>query len=271
MMSEKIELLGKNCYTDIPSTLTLKSFPTVTELDYVSSEDFEKTMLDEIFPKCIEEKIKPRKLLEIDFQWICRGLRFLNYGPYHTTNLILCDQKDGVVRQEWQVDLRTIGCKPLPDNFVNDVVIHKEEFIDYDKDVHLHLLTIQEALDARSDKLFVRPNGDINTELARICYSIASMGEQKNMTPMEAKIEIQTNMSNPDYKILVSTVAELTDYGLRGGGTCVCPKCHSTSAAFFAPADDRYFRPTVGDLKQGRNDRSLRGMAHSAGDTAETV
>ena len=270
MMSEKIELLGKGLYADIPDELTLKAFPTVTELDYVGAEDFEKTMLDDIFPKCIEEKINPHKLLEIDFQWICRGLRFLNYGPYFTTNAIICDNC-GIIRQECQVDLRTVGCKELPAKFANDVTIHKDEFIDYDKDVHLHLLTIQEALDARNDKLFVRPNGEINTELARICYSITSMGEQKNMTPMEAKIEIQSNMSNSDYKVLVSTVNELTDYGLRGGGKCTCPKCHTANAAFVALADDRFFRPTVGDLRTGRNDRSVRGMARSSGDKTETV
>ena len=55
MMSETIELLGKGLYTNIPDKLTLKAFPTTTELDYVGSEDFEQTMLDKIFPMCIEE------------------------------------------------------------------------------------------------------------------------------------------------------------------------------------------------------------------------
>ena len=44
MMSEKIELLGKGLYTDIPDELTLTSIPTASELDYVGSEDLEATM-----------------------------------------------------------------------------------------------------------------------------------------------------------------------------------------------------------------------------------
>lgn len=270
MMSEKIELLGKNCYTDIPSELTLKAFPTVTELDYVGSEDFEKTMLDVILPKCIEEKINPHKLLQIDFQWICRCLRFLNYGPYFTTNAVLCN-KCGVVRQEYQVDLRTIETIPLPDNFVNDIVISKQEFVDYNYDVHLHLLTIQEAIDMKKDKLFNRPDGTSNLDYARVCYSITSMGNEKNMSPLTAKVEIESKMSAADFKILVATVNKLTDYGLRGGGRCVCPRCHSDEAAYIALPDDRYFRPTVGDIRKGRNCRNIRGVEDVSGNTTEAV
>ena len=46
MIAEKIELLGKGLYTDIPDQLTLKAIPTVSELDYVGSEDFEAMMTD---------------------------------------------------------------------------------------------------------------------------------------------------------------------------------------------------------------------------------
>lgn len=270
MMSEKIELLGKGLYADIPNELTLKAFPTVTELDYVGSEDFEKTMLESILPKCIEEDINPHKLLEIDFHWICRGLRFLNYGPYFTTNVILCNNCEAV-RQEYQVDLRTINCIPLPENFVNDIVIGKDEFVDYDKDVHVHLLTIQESLDCRKDKLFLKKDGTINVDYAKLCYSISQIGNQKDITPVTAKIEIESKMSPADYKILIAVIAKLTDYGLRAGGKCTCPRCKSTNAAFVALADDRFFRPTVGDIRKGRNDRHIRSKEDTAGNKAETV
>lgn len=269
-VSEKIELLGKNIYTDIPPQLTLKSFPTSTELEYVGAEEFEKTMLDEIFPKSIEEKVNFHKLLEIDFQWVCRGFRFLNYGPYWTTNGFICE-KCGPVRIEAQVDLRTVGCKALPETFSNDIVIGKEDLIDYDKEIHLHLLTIQDALNIRQDAAFKKADGSVNTEFARICYSISSMGSEKNINPLAAKLQIEKNLSPADYRILKSTVAELTDYGLRGAGKCKCPQCHSENAVFLALADDRFFRTTVGDLRAGRNDRSLRGMEVTAGDKTETV
>jgi len=270
MMSEKIELLGKGLYEDIPDQLTLKSFPTVTELDYVGSEDFEETMLNDIFPKSIDEEVNFHKLLEIDFQWICRCFRFLNYGPYFTTNSFICDNC-GIVRVEGQVDLRTVGCKPLPADFINDVVIKKDEFLDYKKDIHLHLLTIQEALNCRQDKMFKRPNGEFNSEYARICYSIHTIGTDKQVTPVTAKLEIEKNMSNADYKILKAKVVELTDYGLRGGGKCECPQCHSKNAGFLALADDRFFRPTVGDLRKGRDDRGVWRIEDAARNTTEAV
>ena len=272
MVSETIELLGKNIYTDIPGKLTLKSFPTTTELDYVGSEDFEKTMLEDIFPKCIEEQVNFSHLLEIDFQWICRGFRFLNYGPYYTTNMILCDNC-GTVRGEYQVDLRSVDCKTLPDDFTGDIVVKKDELIDYQKDVHFHLLTIQEAMDLRKDKLFFTKDGTSNTQYARLCYSISGFGNggKESINALSAKLEIEKNMSPADLKVLMSVSNDLTDYGLRGGGRCACPQCHSKGAAFIALADDRFFRPTVGDLREGRNDRNLRGMEISSGDKAEAV
>ena len=269
MMSESIQLLGKGVYKDIPDQLTLKAFTTVTELDYVGSEDFEKTMLEKIFPECIEEKINFDKLLEIDFQWICRCLRFLNYGPYWTTNAIICSSC-GAVRSEYQVDLRVVECKPLPDGFTNDIVISKDELIDYTQPIHLHMLTIREVLDMRKDKMFQKANGEPNLDYARLCYSISSMGQMTDVTPVTAKLEIEKKMSPADYKVLQSVVKDLTDYGLRGGGRCKCPQCGS-EAAFLALADDRFFRPTVGDLRKGRNDRSVRGNENTSGDTTETV
>jgi len=257
MMSETIELLGKGLYTNIPDKLTLKAFPTVTELDYVGSEDFESTMLNKIFPQCIEEDIDFNQLLEIDFQWICRCLRFLNYGPYFTTNTILCS-KCGTVRLECQVDLRRVDCKPIPADFSPDIVIKKDDLIDYKHDIHMRLLTIGDVMTMRDDKLFRRSDGTLNSTYARLCYSITAMGQEKNMVPPAAKIEIERKLSPADYKILVAVSQEMTDFGLRGGGRCSCPQCHSKGAAFIALADDKFFRPTVGDLRQGRNDRTTR-------------
>ena len=92
MISEKIELLGKGLYKDIPDVLTLHNIPTASELDYVGNEDFDKTMLENILPSAVEEKINFYDLLELDYQWICRCLRILNYGPYYTTNTIFCNE-----------------------------------------------------------------------------------------------------------------------------------------------------------------------------------
>ena len=116
-ISEKIELLGKGLYKDIPDTLTLKAIPTASELDYVGGEDFQATMPDKIFPAAIEEQCNFRNLLEIDFHWVCRCLRILNYGPYFTTNAIYCPDCDQVSHGEYSVDLRNVDVKMLPQDF----------------------------------------------------------------------------------------------------------------------------------------------------------
>lgn len=260
MIAEKIELLGKGLYADksIPDVLTLKAIPTSSELDYVGAEDFEEVMLDKILPLAVEENINFHNLLEIDFYWLCRCLRFLNYGPYMTTHALYCTGNCGEVRGEARVDMRSVGCKPLPEGFTNDVVIKKNEFLDFKGDVHLHLLTIQEKINAFKDSLFKNAQGQTNREFARLCYSISSIGEEKkDVTPVSVKIAIENQISPADYIVLRERSRELTDYGLRAGGSTVCPRC-GKMASFIALVDDRFLRPTLGDIKAGRDDRTAR-------------
>ena len=257
-ISESVELLGKGLYTDIPDTLTLKSIPTVSELDAVGSEDFDKVMLEEILPQAVEEKIDFSKLLEIDFQWVCRCLRILNYGPYHTTNVIFCDKCGKSSYGEYLVDLQTIPCKPLPEGFINDIVISKDEFIDFGGDVHIKLPTIREMLNANKDKAFQNSEGRVNKEFARICYMISSIKGKNTLTPPEIKMVVQDQMSSADYMLLRGRIRELADYGLRAGGTATCPKCGNTDAGFIALVDDRFFRPTMGALRKWRDSRAER-------------
>jgi len=256
MISEKIELLGKNVYKDIPGELTLKAMPTVNELDYVSSEDFEQTMLENILPKCVEEKVDFYKLLNIDFYWICRCLRLLTFGPYFTTPRILCPDC-GTISGEYQVNLKGVNCVPLPEDFTNDIVIPKSEFVDFQGDVHLKLLTVQDRINLKKDKMFMKGNKQ-NTEYANLCYSITSIGKEKDVTPVSVKVFIEKELSRADYIILLDKFHESADFGLRAGGSTKCPICGNTHAAFVALVDDRFLRPSVGDIKAGRNDRSAR-------------
>lgn len=270
-ISEKVELLGKGLYSDIPDTITLKDLPTASELDYIGSEDFEATMLDKIFPQIIEEKFDYHKLLEIDYQWICRCSRILSYGPYYTTNRIFCDDCNTTSNGEYRVNLTTLSCKTLPEGFVNDIVISKDEFIDFDKDIHLKLPTIQQMRTAYIDKAFQNANGRVNRAMARMCYMITSVGQNKNLTPIELKLLITRDFSSADYIILKNKVNELTDYGLRAGGSVVCPNCGSHNAVYIALVDDRFFRPTMGDLQQWRDDRSSGAGKNLSGDKTAAV
>ena len=254
-ISEKITLLGKGLYKDIPDVLTLKCIPTASELDYVGGEDFQATMLDDIFPKAIEEQINFRNLLEIDFQWICRCLRILNYGPYYTTNATYCPDCDAITHGEYQADLRTVDVKMLPEGFTNEIKISKDEFIDFDGDIVLKLPTIQDAMNADKDPLFTDKNGDTNVALARLCYMIKSIKGNSKLASPEIKFTIQNQLSPADFFILKTRATELTDYGLRAGGKISCPKCHSRNAAFVALVDDRFFRPTLGNLRAWKADR----------------
>ena len=151
------------------------------------------------------------------------------------------------------MNLNTVGCIPLPDGFVNEITISRNEFIDYNGDIKLKLPTIRQVLSAYKDKAFKRSDGRTNRELARICYMISSISGKTTFTPVEIKMVIQTELSSADYKILVSTVDELADFGLRAGGSAQCPKCHSKDAAFIALVDDRFFRPTLGNLRTWRD------------------
>jgi len=254
-ISEKIELLGKGLYKDIPDVLTLKAIPTASELDYVGSEDFYATMLDNIFPKAIEEQCNFRNLLEIDFHWICRCLRMLNYGYYYTTSNIYCYDCRQISYGEYRVDLRTVEVKPLPDKFTNKLTISRSEFLDFDGDIVISLPTIQDIINAEKDPLFKDANGDMNRELARICYMVKSIKGDSTIPTPNVKFTIQNTLTSADYIILKSRANELTDYGLRAGGSAVCPKCHSTHGGFVALVDDRFFRPTLGDLRSWKADR----------------
>ena len=257
-ISEKIELLGKGLYKDIPDVLTLRAIPTASELDYVGGEDFQATMLDIILPKAVEEQINFRQLLEIDFQWVCRCLRILNYGPYYTTNAIYCPSCDQVSHGEYQVDLRTVEVKVLPNGFKNALTISKSEFIDFDNDIVLHLPTVQEMMNADKDTLFKDSNGDTNRNLARLCYMVTSIGNDSKLTPTDIKFTIQNRLSSADFFVLKSRANELTDYGLRAGGKTGCPKCGSMDAAYVALVDDRFFRPTLGNLRSWKADRDAK-------------
>lgn len=270
MVSEKIRLLGANVYTDIPGELTLKALPTVTELEYVSAEDFESTMIEKILPQAVEEKINFKDLLEIDFYWICRCLRIMNYGPYFTTNAVYCP-KCGMTYGEYRVNLNTVGCKPLPDDFKNEIVINGDEFVDFDKDITLRLPTIQDILNAYKDKAFLNGEGKINKDLSRACYMITKLGEKTSLNAVEKKLYILNNLSSADYIVLKDRIAKLTDYGLRAGGVTQCPKCKGMHASFYALIDDKFFFPTLGDLREWKNDRSRRSDEDLSGSSTETV
>lgn len=256
-ISEKIQLLGKGLYKDIPDELTLKSIPTGSELDYVGAEDFDEVMLTKILPSCIEEDINPKQLLEIDYQWVLRCLRIINYGPYINVGTIFCDQCGETSRGDYMGNLETVGCKPLPDGFINKLLISKDEFIDFNKDIEIQLPTIQEIQNSLKDKQFQDAFGKTNRRFARICYMIRAIGGHK-MDPVSVRLTLQKELESADYIILQEKLSQLEDYGLRGGGSIPCPKCGNKEGVFVAFLDERFFRPTVACLRRWRDDRNRR-------------
>ena len=270
MMTEKVELLGKGMYANIPDVLTLKSIPTASELEYVGAEDFDKTMLESVFPVAIEEFAdgtrSPYDLLELDYRWICRCMRIFNYGPYYTVSSIFCPDCESVSSGgEYRVNLNTVECKTFPEGFVNDLTISKDEFMDFDGDVKIKLLTIKETLQAYRDTAFAMKSGKVNLELARMCYMIKEIGNRKGLTPFEIKMTIQNTFTPADYALLKDAINSLADYGLRAGGKTICPKCGSKKAGFYALNDERFFRPSVGDIQQWRADKRKRSVEDTEG------
>lgn len=251
MLSESVQLIGKGLYKTIPDEIKINAIPTASELEYVGSEDFDSTMIKSIFPQVVEDSgsMDFNELLEIDYDWICRCLRMKSYGPYFTTNRIYCPDCNDVHHGEYQVDLRMVGVNVLPDDFVNQIVIKSEEFIDVKDDFVLHLLTVREQMAMSKDKLFERKDGSRNVMLARICYMTKQIGQKKNLTPVDVRSYINKNFSAADYEILKDLVTKSDNYGLQFMGSVTCPKCGSKNAYFVAFQQDKFFRPSVGDIR----------------------
>jgi len=125
-------------------------------------------------------------------------------------------------------------------------------------------------INAGKDPLFTDANGDINHNLSRLCYMIKSINGNSKMSATEIKFVIQNKLSSADFIILKTRATELTDYGLRAGGKITCPKCKSKEAAFVALVDDRFFRPTLGDLRAWKTDRDAQGRSGSPTGTGES-
>lgn len=264
-VTEKVRLLSTGLYKDIPDELTLNSIPTSSELEYVGAENFDEVMLSKILPSVIDENINPRQLLEIDYQWILRCMRIMNYGPYINVNAIFCSDCDNVSRGEYMCNLENIECKMLPPGFTNSIKINKDEFIDFKQDIEIKLLTIQDSLTLAKDKQFQDANGEINTALATLCYMIHKIGNE-SVDPIRTRLKILNNMSPADYIILKNKVDDLKDYGLRAGGNTTCPKCGSKEAKFITFLDERFFRPDVDCLRKWALDRDRRGEEDVSGD-----
>lgn len=235
-ISERVELLST--YTDIPHVLTLSAMSTELELELVSNEDYNATMLDIIFPKLVQGDINFRHLLEIDYQWLCRCLRILSYGSEVTIRSIICDECGSTSQGEYKIDIRLVECKPLPQGFVNNFIIQPESFLDESIGyVSFHLPTVDEYTKI-TDSL---REFDSNPMFSRICHVIDSIGNVRFDSPEAVKLFIQDNISAADYQVLCSTVMRMSDYGLKSYGDIVCPKCKKPGAKFLALADDIYF------------------------------
>jgi len=265
-ITETIELLGKGLYgEDIPDTLTLIPMTSTLQMEYEGSESLETTLLDSILPKCVQEKIDFRKLLNIDFQWVLRALRILTFGEFHTTDTIFCRSCDDISRGEYRVNITTIPCRPLPEGFKNTLKIRKEDLMDCGHDIEFKLLTVQEIINARKDKAFTIA-GKHNIELARVCYMISSMNGKKDMKPFEVRLEVD-KLSGPDWVLLKSSMMELLEYGLEATGSTKCPKC-GEEAVFIALVDERFLFATVGDIREWRNSGGRGKAKNISADTA---
>lgn len=273
MLSETVVLFGKGLYKTIPDSIKLSAVPTASELEYVGAEDFDSTMLNTIFPEVIEdsEGMDFKELLEVDYDWICRCLRMKSYGPFFNTNRIFCSNCDKVHRGDYTVDLRNVGVNLIPEGFINRIAIDSDEFIDFKDNIVMHLMTMQDHLAMQKDTAFDRKNGSKDVTLARMCYSIKQIGLHENMTPLDVRAYIKNNMSSADYEILKSIVNENDNYGLQFTGSATCPVCGSTDAYFIALQQDKFFRPTVGDLRNFKQSIRQGDWEKLPGDPARYV
>ena len=254
MLSESVQLLaGEGFYKTIPTGIVkINAVPTASELEYVSSEDFDSTMVRSILPQVVENgsDIDFTELLVIDYDWLCRCLRMKSYGPFFTTDRIICPDCNKVHRGGYKVDLRNVGINVLPDNFVNSMTVSSDEFIDVKDDFVVKLLTVKDLLAMLKDNAFNRSNGKKSLTLERICYMTKQIGTNQNLTPLDVRSYIRKNVSSADYEILKSCVNDVDNYGLHAMGSVKCPVCGSIEAYFVAMQQDKFFRPAVGDVRE---------------------
>lgn len=252
MLSEKVVLIAQDAYSTIPNELNVNAVPTATELEYVGAEDFDKAMVHDVLPKVVDDSqgMDFSELYDFDYDWLCRCLRLKSYGPYFTTNRIFCPDCNDVHRGEYQVDLRSVPITPMPKWFVNDLTVDADEFIDCKDRISFKLLTVKDKMHIDQDAMFDRSDGTKNLSLARLCYQIKSIGNQKDMTPLDVRQYITKKMSAADYEILKDCVAKLTNFGMHVMGYTACPVCGSKNAYYIALQQDKFFRPSVGDIKQ---------------------
>lgn len=252
MLSEKVVLIAQDAYSTIPNELNVNAVPTATELEYVGAEDFDKAMVNDVLPKVVDdsEGMDFSELYDFDYDWLCRCLRLKSYGPYFTTNRIFCPDCNDVHCGEYQVDLRSVPITPMPKGFVNDLTIDADEFIECKDRISFKLLTVKDKMHIDQDTMFDRSDGTKNLSLARLCYQIKSIGNQKDMTPLDVRQYITKKMSAADYEILKDCVAKLTNFGMHVMGYATCPVCGSKNAYYIALQQDKFFRPSVGDIKQ---------------------
>lgn len=273
MLSEKVVLIAQNAYKTIPNEIQINAVPTATELEYVGAEDFDRTMVNDVLPKVVEdsEGMDFSELYDFDYDWICRCLRMKSYGPFFTTNRIFCPNCGEVNKGEYKVDLRSVGVNVLPDGFVNKLVVDSDEFIDCKDSFTFKLLTIQDKMHIAQDTLFDRADGTKNVALARICYKVKAIGSQKDLTPVDVRQYILNKMSAADYEILKDSIAKQSNYGLLAMGNTACPVCGSNDAYFIAMQQDKFFRPSVGDIKEFKSAIRSGDWKKLPGDPGEYV
>lgn len=273
-IKEKLELIGTPWYRgtgqDIPSTITLTELPTASELDYVSAEDFHNVMVNDILPQSIEEGVNPKSFLESDYYWVLRALRMMNYGPYIDVRRIFCLDCGEITDGAFQCDIRTVESKPMPKDVTSRLTIKADEFLDFDKDIELKLLTIQDVQNYEKDKQFKDASGETDGMFARLCYSIKSIGGVPS-DPVVSRNTIQSEMSPADYRILRDLSRDLTDFGLRSAGRCQCPNCRSNNAQFFCLVDEQFFRPSLDNLRGWGVDRKRGSDDNPDGGKAKGV
>lgn len=273
MLSETVVLLGQGLYKTIPDEIKINCLPTASELEYVGAEDFDTTMVRTVLPQVVEggNEMDFGELLEIDYEWICRCLRMKSYGPYFTTNKIYCPKCNKAHQGSYKVDLRNVGINALPAKFVNKMTISKEEFIDVEDDFVIQLITIQDHIAMEKDKLFQRSDGSRNIALSRLCYMVKQIGTQKNVTPIDVRTYIKKNLSPADYEILKDEASTYDNYGLQITGKVTCPVCNDKEAYFIALQQDKFFRPSVGDIKEFKSAIRSGDWTQLPGDPSEYV
>lgn len=267
---------GEEFYGDeIPQTITIKTTTTGDELEKCAAEAFHNTMIEQIFPRCIEPKFNFRKLLELDYMGILRKMLITSCGPFVKPSVISCPDCGAIIKDsETLASIENVDVTPIPDGMGDCVVCPSGELLYCDDEIHLRFTRVSHMLgDAALLQKLRQKNQNISKDyvqyelsmnrLAHMLISAGEPGSQKPFMDLNFAMSYLRKLDANDVRMLAKFYTERTAFGDSSVAKTICPSCHGPNAEFHNVINAYSFRPSMEQLTAWRDLRRSESKAVS--------